>query len=117
MDIAKFVYDSIVNEAVKGGANEAIARCHADMGKKMFKQSSFIDKTVGKMIERMIKESVKESKMAKSKSKKPDVIPRKAPAKQQAAKKTKPVSKSNFASDKVKNRKINSDCGLLSKKI
>ena len=65
MEIAEFVYDSIIKEAVKGGSNQAIARRHAEMGKKMFKQSSFIDKTVGKMIERMAKEAVKDSKMAK----------------------------------------------------
>jgi hypothetical protein len=70
MDIANFVYDSIIKGDVKGDPNEAIARRHAEMGKKMFKQSSFIDKTVGKMIERMIKESVKESKMAKKMAKK-----------------------------------------------
>ncbi len=65
MDIANFVYDSIIKESVKGGASEGIARRHAEMGKKIFKQSSFIDKTAGKMIERMIKEAVKDSKMAK----------------------------------------------------
>jgi hypothetical protein len=69
MDIANFVYDSIIKEAVKDGSNQAIARRHAEFGKKMYKQSSFIDKTVGKMIERMVKESVKESKMAKKMAK------------------------------------------------
>jgi len=114
MDIAEFVYDSIIKEAVKAGSNEPIARRHAKIGKQMFNQSSFIDKTVGKMIERMVKESVKESKMLKSKAKKPDVIPRKTPAKP-AKKKVKP--KSNFTSDKVKKRKFNSGDGLWSKEL
>jgi hypothetical protein len=68
MDAKDVVYNGIYKGAINKGAAERAALNHALQGVKLFKQSSFHDKSVGKMIERLIASAVKESK-AKSKGK------------------------------------------------
>ncbi len=69
MNAIDVVYDGIYKSSLKQKASTRSAHKHAQMGCKMYKQSSFADKTVGKMIERMIKEATQESK-AEMKNKK-----------------------------------------------
>ncbi len=69
MDANDVVYNGIYKGSKNKGASERSSLNHALQGVKLFKQSSFLDKTVGKMIERMISAAIKEYKAAK-KSKK-----------------------------------------------
>lgn len=112
MDISKFVYDSIVKEAVKAGSTETIARRYAGIGQKMFNRSAFGHNTVGKMIEQMVKDSVKESKIINKKSVNPAFV-----AKRTESKPIKQVKKKAKVRAIAKAGKGVSDCGLWSKKL
>ena len=119
MSISKFVFDSIIKAATKGGATESSARRFADIGVTDFERSSFLDKNVGQMIDRLSKEAIKQSKVSSKKQ-----PPRLAPA--APKKKTKPKepvkrkitnsARNDFVSQKVKERTYPGG-GLWSKKL
>ncbi len=119
MSISKFVFDSIIKAATKGGAIESSARRFADIGVTDFERSSFLDKNVGQMIDRLSKEAIKQSKVSSKKQ-----LPRLAPAApKKKAKPKAPVkrkitnsARNDFVSQKVKDRKYH-DGGLWSKKL
>ncbi len=62
MNAIDVVYNGIYKGALYLKASERSAHKHAQMGCKMYKQSSYVDKNAGQMIERMITDAVNESK-------------------------------------------------------
>jgi len=121
MDASDVVYNGIYKGAKNKGASERSSLNHALLGVKLFKQSSFPDKSVGKMIDRLISSALKESKSPKNKPTAKSFIPRNPQSKQKNKPKIKrsPVKNAqrNFVSKKVKDRKFKSSDGLWSNKI
>ncbi|MBL4622890.1 MAG: hypothetical protein JKY89_10870 [Immundisolibacteraceae bacterium] len=122
MDASDVVYNGIYKGAKAKGAADISAVKYANMGARMYRQSSFSGGSVSKLIDSMILEASKESKKSKKRmAPMPAVIvadkvkpkPRSKPSKPKAFA-SKP---SSIASQTVRDRKFASDDGLWSKPI
>lgn len=62
MDLAKFVHNSIYEEARKAGSSSKFARRNAEIGEQMYRRSNHGERSVSIMIKNRIDDAVKETK-------------------------------------------------------